>query len=117
MHSHLNAIWQQPEYYTSKVSALPGYFMHRLPFFYPAENLFFIFLYFLCAQQYVVRNIAWHYQHAKQRTKPPPVWPYPRPQRYAHGMRPVADPNGTMVVSGVNYKMQRFKLEDRVVYI
>lgn len=50
----------------------------------------------------------------KASSNPPLVWPYPRTQRYAHGMRPVADPAGTMDVSGVKYKMQRFKLEDRV---
>lgn len=42
------------------------------------------------------------------------VWPYARTQRAAHGMRPVVDSTGTMVVGGVTYKMQRFKLEDRV---
>lgn len=50
----------------------------------------------------------------KASPNPPMVWPYPRTQRYAHGMRPVADPSGTLDVSGVKYKMQRFKLEDRV---
>ncbi len=50
----------------------------------------------------------------KASPNPPMVWPYPRTQRYAHGMRPVADPAGTMDVGGVKYKMQRFKLEDRV---
>jgi hypothetical protein len=29
-------------------------------------------------------------------------------------MRPVVDAAGTLVVDGVNYKMERFKLEDRV---
>lgn len=42
------------------------------------------------------------------------VWPYARTQRAAHGMMPIADPTGTLVVGGVNYTMQRFKLEDRV---
>ncbi|MCW3082272.1 RagB/SusD family nutrient uptake outer membrane protein [Segetibacter sp.] len=50
----------------------------------------------------------------KSSTIPPSVWPYPKTQRYAHGMRPVADPTGTFDVQGVKYKMQRFKLEDRV---
>jgi starch-binding outer membrane protein, SusD/RagB family len=50
----------------------------------------------------------------KASPNPPSVWPYPRVQRYAHGMRPVADPNGTYVVDGVKYRMERFKLEDRV---
>lgn len=42
------------------------------------------------------------------------VWPYARTQRAAHGMRPVVDPAGTMVVDGVKYKMERFLLEERV---
>jgi starch-binding outer membrane protein, SusD/RagB family len=50
----------------------------------------------------------------KAAPKPPDVWPYPKTQRYAHGMMPVADPTGTYVVAGVNYRMERFKLEDRV---
>ncbi|AXY78418.1 RagB/SusD family nutrient uptake outer membrane protein [Paraflavitalea soli] len=55
-------------------------------------------------------------QEAAYKAAPVPanVWPYPRTQRAAHGMTPVADPAGTMVVGGVNYRMQRFKLEDRV---
>ena len=51
---------------------------------------------------------------AKASSTPENVWPYARTQRAAHGMRPVADPTGTLVVGGVNYKMQRFLLEDRV---
>ena len=51
---------------------------------------------------------------AKASTTPDLVWPYPRTQRVAHGMIPVVDPSGTYIVSGVTYKMQRFKLEDRV---
>ncbi len=50
----------------------------------------------------------------KASPNPPSVWPYPKTQRYAHGMTPVADPTGTLDVQGVKYKMQRFKLEDRV---
>lgn len=42
------------------------------------------------------------------------VWPYPRTQRAAHGMRPVEDPAGTLVVDGVKYRMERFLLEERV---
>jgi hypothetical protein len=45
---------------------------------------------------------------------PDNVWPYPRTQRVVHGMIPVADPNAKYTVGGVKYKMQRFKLEDRV---
>ncbi len=51
---------------------------------------------------------------AKASSTPDLVWPYPRTQRVAHGMIPVADATGTYIVSGVTYKMQRFKLEDRV---
>jgi len=51
---------------------------------------------------------------AKASSAPENVWPYARTQRAAHGMRPVVDPTGTLVVGGVNYKMQRFLLEDRV---
>jgi hypothetical protein len=51
---------------------------------------------------------------AKASSTPDLIWPYPKMQRAAHGMRPIADPTGTMVVDGVKYKMQRFKLEDRV---
>lgn len=55
-------------------------------------------------------------REATYKASPTPelVWPYPRTQRAAHGMKPVADPAGTFVVAGVNYKMQRFKLENRV---
>ncbi len=45
---------------------------------------------------------------------PDMVWPYARTQRAAHGIRPVIDSTGTLVVAGVKYKMQRFKLEDRI---
>ena len=51
---------------------------------------------------------------AKASPTPDNVWPYPRTQNAAHGMRPVADATGTYTVDGVKYKMQRFKLEDRV---
>jgi len=51
---------------------------------------------------------------ANASSTPENVWPYAKTQRAAHGMMPVADPTGTLVVGGVNYTMQRFKLEDRV---
>lgn len=41
-------------------------------------------------------------------------WPYPKTQRMIHGMRPVEDPDGKIVVDGKTYKMTRFKVEDRV---
>lgn len=55
-------------------------------------------------------------REAAYKASPTPelVWPYPRTQRAAHGMRPVTDPAGTFVVAGEKYKMQRFKLENRV---
>jgi len=51
---------------------------------------------------------------ANASSTPDLIWPYARTQRSAHGMKPVADPTGTLVVDGVKYKMQRFKLEDRI---
>lgn len=51
---------------------------------------------------------------AKASANPENVWPYPRTQRVVHGMIPVADPTAKYDVGGVKYKMQRFKLEDRV---
>ncbi|WP_343303912.1 RagB/SusD family nutrient uptake outer membrane protein [Chitinophaga niabensis] len=45
---------------------------------------------------------------------PAAVWPYPRTQRLAHGMRPVEDPAGAIVIGGIKYRMERFKLEDRI---
>ena len=51
---------------------------------------------------------------AKASSTPNLVWPYARTQRSAHGMKPVVDPTGTLVVDGVNYKMERFLLEERV---
>ncbi|MEG1864280.1 MAG: RagB/SusD family nutrient uptake outer membrane protein [Alistipes sp.] len=39
---------------------------------------------------------------------------YPRTQRRICGMRPVADPEGKIVIEGNRYKMQRFWKEDRV---
>lgn len=53
-------------------------------------------------------------QLANSSDDPAQVWPYARTQRTAHGMRPVADPDGLIVVGGVKYKMERFRLEDRV---
>ncbi len=51
---------------------------------------------------------------SKASATPDSFWPYPRTQRTVHGMMPVADPAGKCVVGGVAYRMQRFKLEDRV---
>jgi len=51
---------------------------------------------------------------AKASATPDLIWPYARTQRAAHGMKAVADPTGTYIVNGIAYKMQRFKLEDRV---
>lgn len=41
-------------------------------------------------------------------------WPYPKTQHMVHGMRPVEDENGKIEINGKKYKMQRFKVEDRV---
>ncbi|MEI6140217.1 MAG: RagB/SusD family nutrient uptake outer membrane protein [Mariniphaga sp.] len=51
---------------------------------------------------------------SKASSTPDNFWPYPRTQRAVHGIMAVADPAGKYIVSGVNYRMQRFKLEDRV---
>ena len=55
-------------------------------------------------------------QEAAAAASPTPenVWPYARTQRTVHGIAPIADPAGKMNVGGVTYRMQRFKLEDRV---
>jgi hypothetical protein len=41
-------------------------------------------------------------------------WPYPKTQRMIHGMKPVQDENGKIEVNGKKYRMERFKVEDRV---
>ncbi len=41
-------------------------------------------------------------------------WPYPKCQRAIHGMRPVEDANGKIVINGKKYRMERYKIEDRV---
>ena len=46
----------------------------------------------------------------------PSDWPYPKDQRQSHGMRPVEDPNGKIVVNGKNYRMERFTVEDGRVF-
>lgn len=43
-----------------------------------------------------------------------PNLPYPRTQKAAHGMKPVEDPIGQISIDGKKYRMERFKLEDRV---
>ncbi len=43
-------------------------------------------------------------------------WPYPKTQRWAHGMKPVEDPNGKIVVNGKKYKMVRFETSDNRVF-
>ncbi len=55
-------------------------------------------------------------QEAAAAASPTPdnLWPYARTQRVVHGITPIADPTGKWIVGGVAYKMQRFKLEDRV---
>lgn len=46
----------------------------------------------------------------------PSDWPYPKNQRQSHGMKPVEDPNGKIVVNGKNYRMERFTVEDGRVF-
>lgn len=47
----------------------------------------------------------------------PNYWPYPRTQKQIHGMKPVQDPSGKMVVNGINYRMERFQKETRIFNI
>lgn len=43
-------------------------------------------------------------------------WPYPKTQRWSHGMRPVEDPDGKIVVAGKKYKMVRIDVPDERVF-
>lgn len=43
-------------------------------------------------------------------------WPYPKTQRWSHGMRPVEDPDGKIIVDGKKYKMERFNLVEGRVF-
>ncbi|WP_080903822.1 RagB/SusD family nutrient uptake outer membrane protein [Parabacteroides sp. Marseille-P3160] len=43
-------------------------------------------------------------------------WPYPKTQRWSHGMKPVEDPNGKIEVNGKKYKMQRIEVADQRVF-
>nr|WP_233545631.1 RagB/SusD family nutrient uptake outer membrane protein [Parabacteroides sp. AM08-6] len=42
---------------------------------------------------------------------PADYYPYPKTQRTSHGMRPVEDPNGKIVVNGKHYRMERFRVK------
>lgn len=44
------------------------------------------------------------------------TWPYPKTQRWSHGMKPVEDPNGKIVVDGKKYKMKRIEVLDGRVF-
>ncbi|HBG42528.1 MAG TPA: RagB/SusD family nutrient uptake outer membrane protein [Porphyromonadaceae bacterium] len=43
-------------------------------------------------------------------------WPYPKTQRWSHGMKPVEDPDGKIEVNGKKYKMVRFEVPDERVF-
>lgn len=43
-------------------------------------------------------------------------WPYPSTLRFSHGMKPVEDPNGKIIVNGKHYKMKRIEVEDGRVF-
>lgn len=43
-------------------------------------------------------------------------WPYPKTQRWSHGMKPVEDPNGKIEVNGKTYSMQRIVVNDGRVF-
>lgn len=46
----------------------------------------------------------------------PSSWPYAKTQRFSHGMKPVEDPNGKIVVNGKNYRMERMVVNDGRVF-
>ena len=43
-------------------------------------------------------------------------WPYAKTLRFSHGMKPVEDPNGKIVVNGKNYRMERIVVNDGRVF-
>lgn len=44
-------------------------------------------------------------------------YPYPKTGHFSHGMRPVEDPNGKIVVKGKKYRMERFSLNENRVWV
>lgn len=47
----------------------------------------------------------------KAKGYPEDYYPYPKTQRTSHGMRPVEDPNGKIIVNGKKYRMERFRVK------
>lgn len=43
-------------------------------------------------------------------------WPYAKTQRSSHGMKPVEDPDGKIVIGDKHYKMQRIEVKDDRVF-
>lgn len=43
-------------------------------------------------------------------------YPYPKTQRFSHGMKPVEDANGKIEIGGKHYKMVRFVVEDGRIF-
>lgn len=43
-------------------------------------------------------------------------WPYPKTQRWSHGMRPVEDENGKIEVGGKKYRMERFSIQEGRIF-
>lgn len=43
-------------------------------------------------------------------------WPYPKTQRWSHGMKPVEDTDGEIVVNGKKYKMERFEINEGRIF-
>lgn len=43
-------------------------------------------------------------------------WPYAKTQRFSHGMKPVEDPNGKIIIGDKKYKMKRVIVNDGRVF-
>lgn len=43
-------------------------------------------------------------------------WPYPKTQRWSHGMKPIEDADGKIIVGGKKYKMGRIDLQEGRVF-
>jgi TonB-dependent SusC/RagA subfamily outer membrane receptor len=62
----------------------------------------------------LAKEQAWSAAGADNDSRSQNYWPYPKCQRMINGMKPVEDPVGKIIISGVHYKMKRFYVENRV---
>lgn len=77
----------------------------RIEFFYENDRMWRCRLYLEPDMQKDEED-AWMAQGA-----PANYYPYPKTQRTSHGMRPVEDPNGKILVNGKHYRMERFRVK------